>query len=82
MLYVIPVSSILGRLLVVPVGEKGTIPFDMRRESSDFPGASCDKSQNSGDGCMGGTRTAGPLDGGPSNHGNKQQKTLERDLYS
>ena len=50
-LYVIPVSSILGRLPVVPVGEKGTIPYDMRRESSDFPGASCDKSQNSGDGC-------------------------------
>ena len=42
-LYVIPVSSILGRLPVVPVGEKGTIPYDMRRESSDFPGASCDK---------------------------------------
>jgi hypothetical protein len=50
-LYVITVSSILGRLPVVPVGEKGTIPYDMRRESSDFPGASCDKSQNSGDGC-------------------------------
>jgi hypothetical protein len=33
------------------LGEKGTIPFDMQRESADFPGASCDKSQNSGDGC-------------------------------
>ncbi len=41
----------LERLPVVPVGEKGTIPYDMRRESSDFPGASCDTSQNSGDGC-------------------------------
>ncbi len=40
-LYVIPVSSILGHLPVVPVGEKGTIPYDMRRESLDFPGASC-----------------------------------------
>ncbi len=48
-LYVIPVSSILGRFLVVPVGEKGTVPFELRRELADFPGASCDKSQNSGD---------------------------------
>ena len=50
-LYVIPVSSILGRLPLVPLGETGTIPFDMRRESADFPGAACDKSHNSGDGC-------------------------------
>ncbi len=26
--YIIPLSSILGRLPVVPVGEKGTIPFE------------------------------------------------------
>ena len=50
-LYVIPVSSILGRLPLVPVGATGTIPFAMRRESADFPGASCDRSANSGDGC-------------------------------
>ena len=50
-LYVIPVSSILGRLPLVPVGATGTIPFAMRRESDDFPGAFCDKSENSGDGC-------------------------------
>ena len=50
-LYVIPVSSILGRLPLVPVGATGTIPFAMRRESADFPGAFCDKSENSGDGC-------------------------------
>ena len=30
-LYVIPVSSILGRLPLVPVGATGTIPFAMRR---------------------------------------------------
>ena len=30
-LYVIPVSSILGRLPLVPLGETGTIPFDMRK---------------------------------------------------
>ena len=41
-LYVIPVSSILGRLPLVPVGATGTIPFAMRRESADFPGASCE----------------------------------------
>ena len=34
-LYVIPVSSILGRLPLVPA--TGTIPFAMRRESADFP---------------------------------------------
>ncbi len=50
-LYVIPVSSILGRLPLVPVGATGTIPFTMHREAADFPGAFCDKSANSGDGC-------------------------------
>jgi hypothetical protein len=50
-LYVIPVSSILGRLPLVPVGATGTIPLAMRREAADFPGAFCDKSANSGDGC-------------------------------
>ena len=49
--YDIPASSILGHLPLVPVGETSTIPFDMQRESADFPGAVCDKSQNSGDGC-------------------------------
>ena len=40
-LYAITVSSILGRLPLVPVKETGTIPFKMRRESADFqvPGA-------------------------------------------
>jgi hypothetical protein len=36
-LYVIPVSSILGLLPLVPVGATGTIPFAMRREAADFP---------------------------------------------
>jgi hypothetical protein len=49
--YVIPVSSILGRLPLVPVGATGTIPFAMRRETADIPGAFCDKSANGGDGC-------------------------------
>ena len=51
--YVIPVSSILGRLPLVSVGATGTIPFALRlgKESADFPGASCDKSAIGGDGC-------------------------------
>ena len=36
-LYVIPVSSILGRLPLVPVGATGKIPFAMCLESADFP---------------------------------------------
>ena len=47
-LYVVPVSSILGRLPLVPVGDTGTIPFQMRGESADFPGASCDKIRAAG----------------------------------
>ena len=50
-LYVIPVSSILGRLPLVPVGATGTIPFDMRKESADFPGAACDETKDGCDGC-------------------------------
>ncbi len=54
-LYVIPASSILGRLSLVPVGQTGTIPFEMRIESTDFPspGALCDKTimMDGGDGC-------------------------------
>ncbi len=48
-LYVIPVSSILGRLPLVLVGATGTIPFTMRQDTADFPRAFCDKSANSGD---------------------------------
>jgi hypothetical protein len=52
-LYVIPVTSILGRLSLVPVGDTGrTIPFSMRKETvtCDFPGASCDSKMDAGDG--------------------------------
>ena len=42
-LYVVPVSSILGRLPVLPAGDTGTIPFSMRAlMSTEFEGASCD----------------------------------------
>jgi hypothetical protein len=50
-LYVIPVSSILGHLPLGPVGATGTIPFAMLRESAGFPGAFCYKSAKCGDGC-------------------------------
>ena len=36
-LYVIPVSSILGRLPLVLVGATRTMPFAMQRESATFP---------------------------------------------
>ncbi len=50
-LYVIPASSILGRLPLVPVGNTGTIQYEMQREAADFPGASCDKTKDCKEGC-------------------------------
>ncbi len=50
-LYVIPVSSILGRLPLVPVSNTGTIPYEMRREAADIPDASCDKTKDCKDSC-------------------------------
>ena len=49
-LYVVPIASILGRLALVPVGDTGTIPFSMRKETKDFPGAACDSKKGLGDG--------------------------------
>ena len=49
-LYVVPITSILGRLVLVTVGDTGTIPFNMRKESKDFEGASCDTKMGAGDG--------------------------------
>jgi hypothetical protein len=52
-LYAIPVSSILlGRHPLVPVGWTRTIPFEMQRESEDFPGDVCDKTNDSGNGTV------------------------------
>ncbi len=45
-LYVIPITSIFGRLALVPVGDTGTIPFSMRKEASTFPGAACNSKLN------------------------------------
>jgi hypothetical protein len=33
------------------VGNTGTIPYEMRRESADFPGGYCDKTKDSKDRC-------------------------------
>ncbi len=48
--YVIPITFILRRLELVPVGEPGTIPYSMRKEASTFPGAACDSKTNDADG--------------------------------
>ncbi len=48
-LYVIPVTSILSRLALIPIGETGTMPFSMSKESTDFPGAACDSKMDDGD---------------------------------
>jgi hypothetical protein len=49
-MYVIPITSILGRLALVPVGETGPIPYSMRKEASSFPGAACDSKLKGADG--------------------------------
>ncbi len=49
-LYVVPVSSIVGRIPVVHVGETGTIPFDMSKKAEDFPDASFDYKKRAGHG--------------------------------
>ena len=39
-LYVIPISPILGKPPLVPVGDTGTIPFSMQDELHEVDGAS------------------------------------------
>jgi hypothetical protein len=46
----VSITSIFGRLALIPVGDTGTIPFTMHRESKDFLGASCDSKLGAGDG--------------------------------
>ena len=50
-LYVIPISSILGKLPLIPVGDTGTIPFSMRDELHEVDWASCDTKPGEGDRC-------------------------------
>ncbi len=40
-LYVVTITSILGRLLLVSVNETGTIQFSVSKGASNFSGASC-----------------------------------------
>ncbi len=49
-LYVVPITSILGGLALVPVGNNGTIQFSMRNEKPDFSCANCDSKKGAGDG--------------------------------
>ena len=49
-LYVVPITLILGRLALVPVGDTGTILFSMRKQTWEYPGASCDSKDGAGDG--------------------------------
>ena len=49
--YVIPISSILGKLPLIPVGDTGTIPFSMRDELHEVDEASCDTKPGEGDRC-------------------------------
>ncbi len=49
-LYVVPITSIVARLALMPVGDTGTIPFFMRNEKPDFSGAIRDLKKGAGDG--------------------------------
>ena len=49
-LYVVPITLILGRLALVPVGDTGTILFSMHKQTREYPGASCDSKDGAGDG--------------------------------
>ena len=53
-LYVLPITSILSKLPLVPVGDTGTIPYSMRGEAADFDGGSCDSKPGEGRGACGG----------------------------
>jgi hypothetical protein len=44
---VIPITSVLGRIPVVPVGETGAIQYSMRKEGNIFPRATCDTKRDS-----------------------------------
>ena len=50
--YIIPISSILGKLPLIPVGDTATIPFSMRDEADELhevDEASCDTKPGEGD---------------------------------
>jgi hypothetical protein len=49
-LYVVPFTSIMGRLALVPAGDTGTIPYSMSSESALCQGATCDSRHGACDG--------------------------------
>ena len=52
-LFVVPITSILGRVALVRAGDTGTIPHRFRgqqMERSLYPGGKCDTREGSGDG--------------------------------
>jgi hypothetical protein len=50
-LYVIPMTSLLGKLSLVQAGNTGTIPYSMRGRAEEcYPGGKCDSSEGKGDG--------------------------------
>ena len=51
-LFVLPISSVLGKLPLVRAGHTGTIPYSMRGEAKErkyYPGAKCDSKEGAGD---------------------------------
>ena len=48
--YIIPVTDILGRLALVPYGEHGTIPYDWRNLARYYPRGECDGQNRPGSG--------------------------------
>ena len=52
-LYVIPMTSLLGKLSVVRAGNTGTIPYSMQGRAAEcYPGGKCDSSEGKGDGSL------------------------------
>ena len=50
-LYVMPIENILGKLPVVPAGDTGTFPFQLKRDF-EGSGACIDCKNGAGDGCQ------------------------------
>ncbi len=50
-LYVMPMTSLLGKLSVAQAGNTGTIPYSMRGRAAEcYPGGKCDSTEGKGDG--------------------------------
>ena len=58
--YVRPITHILGKLPLVPVGDTGIFPHSMRRESAKFPGSHVTQTPARVIGADGGMLTSGP----------------------